>query len=67
MVEGASKLMCGNCGKETFTVYAQGSGIDYKLLIECSHCKSSTTIESQKPTLKVGWGEGSQGVLCHKN
>ena len=66
MVEGANKLMCGNCGKEKFSVFAQGKGVDYKLIIECSHCKSTTVVESQKPTLKVEFGEDSQGILCYK-
>lgn len=67
MDEGLNKLMCGNCGKLDFAVYAKGSGSDYKFVVECAHCKSTTVIESQKPTLKVGWGDKSKGVLCYKN
>lgn len=67
MVTGAQKTMCGACGNETFEIFAQGKGSDYRLHLECTKCKSTTVVSVERPLLKLDWGEGSDGILSYKN
>lgn len=59
-LEGAQKMMCGNCGKTAFSVY-ESKG---KILTECRACRSFTVINIQPAELMLEFGKGSEGILC---
>lgn len=62
-LQGARKMMCGNCGKDKFSVYES----EGKVLTECCSCHSVTVIDIQPPQLMLQFGKGSQGILCPKS
>ncbi len=65
MIENATKQMCGACGGFAFEIFSQGENpSDFKLIVECQKCKSTTIIEAEKPSLKLEWGEDSKGSLA---
>ena len=55
-----TKMKCGHCGNDTFSIYADSKTT---FLVECVSCKNTSTIKPSQPTLQIGWGENSQGVL----
>jgi len=65
MKENAKKMKCGACGAEVFGIYlTEGSkGHPKELVCECLACKSTFTLRVTIPTIEVGWGENSDGVL----
>lgn len=60
MVEDAKLMRCGNCGCDTIKVY-QAKGF---LVAECTQCKSTSHIKISHPSIVIGWGENSEGILC---
>lgn len=59
--------MCGNCGGETFKVTLLGSPNAYdSVSLVCLKCFSTSVLVCPQPKVHVGWGLGSQGVVCPK-
>jgi uncharacterized Zn finger protein len=63
------RMRCGNCGKQSFEVFTRMEdthGIDgiTNLFVECMGCRSVSVIRPFMPLMTVGWGEGSEGILC---
>lgn len=63
MIENARKMMCGNCGGESFAMFELPDG----LAAECEQCRSTSVIRASRPKIEIGWGEKSEGVLCRKS
>lgn len=60
MSTDTNKMMCGNCGHKSFSIYTDNQG---DLTAECDSCQSTTviTVESK---IKLNWGDKSEGILC---
>ena len=67
MLTNVEQYKCGGCGNETVKVYAkEGIELDGEvnpLLLECTKCKSITTVEIIKPRMVFGWGDGADGIF----
>jgi len=64
MITNAKPMACGGCGKGLFRMYQQKTLLDeVTLLAECTGCKSVSTITASRPTVQIGWTEGSTGRL----
>ena len=62
MLENATRMSCGNCGKQEFAVYRLPSE---NLVIECADCKSTSIIRPKAAEIEIGFGPGSEGrITC---
>lgn len=64
MNTNVKQMWCGNCGGGEFLLY-KGEG-DNLMFAECKKCKSTSTIAAQEPSIVIGWGENSDGILYTK-
>lgn len=71
MTDIGAKMRCGGCGCETFRIFNRaekdGKGMREPgpdgLLVECTQCKSVSTLTVETPAIRVGWGDGASGIL----
>lgn len=64
MQTNISPMACGNCGGGLFKMFSAPTSYGFKLIAECTACKSTSIIEPTLPKLKIDWGEGADGCLC---
>jgi len=62
--EGIKKFRCGGCGCEDYKLYGDNHHDPTMILAECQECKSMTEITISKPTIKLDFGENSEGVMA---
>ena len=46
-------------------MYSAPTHYGFKLIAECTKCKSTSIIEPTMPQLNIYWGEGADGCLCN--
>jgi hypothetical protein len=63
MIVNATKMYCGGCGGKTFEMYTD----DVSLWVECSKCKSVSSLTVSTPKIEIGWTDKSDGILCKEN
>lgn len=61
----SQEMKCGHCGNCLFKIsLAEGDqSFPTQLIVECSQCKNTSTLTPTQPTIEIGWGENSEGIL----
>lgn len=59
--KNAKPMGCGGCGNGLFRMYNLRP--TDTLLAECTKCGSVSSITASRPTVDIGWTEGSSGLL----
>ncbi len=62
MIEGLTKLRCGNCECAKHYIYSKNGNKD-NLYIECIECKSLTIVTFTRPEIKLEFGPDSEGRI----
>mgnify|MGYP003450677661 FL=1 len=63
MLEGLTKMRCGNCGGEEVRIYTHDKS---RIFAECCKCQSLTEIAATKPAIEFNFPRGvdSDGILA---
>ena len=59
--KNAKTMACGGCGNGLFRMYNLRP--TDTLLVECTKCKSVSSLTASRPTVQISWTEGSDGLL----
>lgn len=57
-------MACGNCGHGLFRVFSYEADFVMKLVTQCEKCDSTSVVEPVPATLRIEFGDGSDGRLC---
>jgi transcription elongation factor Elf1 len=63
MIEGMSRLRCGNCGHDKVIIFTNNKG---RVIAECDKCKAQTEIKISDPQISFEFPKDvdSKGILC---